>query len=119
MATEMKSGEGVEPREDRGVRESSEENETVLRSEEEYFSDWHNVKKFIAEVVSVGSWEAAWTQQWEIISTSLLIFQEQPTLLSPHLEDIVVPLTNSLIEILQHGDDSKRFQVKSCPSLPF
>jgi hypothetical protein len=92
-----------------------EESERVLRSEEEFFSDWHNVKNFIADVVSE-RWEAAWIGQWELISASLLVFQEQPTLLSPHLEDIVVPLTNSLIEILQHGDDSKRFQVRLLPS---
>jgi hypothetical protein len=91
-----------------------EDDDRVIRNEAEYFSDWHNVKQFLEEVTVAELWKNAWDQKWEAVSTSLLIFQEQPTLLSPHLESVIIPLTNSLIEILQQEEEdetSKKFQV--------
>ena len=93
-------------------KENLEGSESVVRSEEEYFSSWGRVEIFLNEIISI-NWKECWKRDWEEISSSLLIFQEQPTLLSPYLEKIIIPLTNTLIEILlQHQNNSNtQFQV--------
>lgn len=84
----------------------------VIRNEEEYFHNWCHVLEFLEEIIDPIRWKEAWDHKWEAISTSLLIFQEQPTLLTPHLEKIILPLTNYLIEILQQQEEErKKFQV--------
>lgn len=114
--------EGNETSHDRGGEGDlrGEEDDRVIRNEAEYFSDWHNVKQFLEEVTMAQHWKDAWEQKWEAVSMSLLIFQEQPTLLTPHLESIIIPLTNSLIEILQREEEeTKKFQVRDFPFSPF
>jgi hypothetical protein len=87
--------------------------ENVLRSEASFFAEWDFVQEFIAGVCSSG-WEVwAAAARWERLSAVLLVFQEQPSLLSPYLEEIVVPLTARLIGILEEGEGRRggRFQV--------
>lgn len=92
----------------------------VIRNEEEYFHNWVHVLEFFNEIIDPSQWKYAWEKKWEPISTSLLIFQEQPTLLTPHLEKIIVPLTNYLIEILQQQEEEgKKFQVSLSPTCLF
>lgn len=102
----------IKIKEEEEREEEKEENDNVIRSEEEYFLEWHNVNQFIEEIIT-NKWKETWELKWETISTSLLIFQEQPTLLGPYLEGIIVPLTNCLIEILQQYQQEifTKFQV--------
>ena len=74
--------------------------QNVVRSEASFFSDWELVKSFVNDMCE-DQWEQIWSSKWEHVTTCLLVFQEQPTLLGPYLEDIVVPLTLRLIGILE------------------
>lgn len=92
---------------------AAEEDLNVLRSEASFFAEWDFVKQFISEICT-NKWENMWTTKWELLTSILLVFQEQPSLLSPYLEDIVIPLTAQLIKILEgEGEMStgRRFQV--------
>ncbi len=83
----------------------------VVRSEASFFSEWDLVKSFIADICE-DNWKEVWDSKWEYVSAALLIFQEQPTLLTPYLENIIIPLTNRLTLILQfHEQSLNRFQV--------
>lgn len=97
-----------------GAAAAAEEDLNVLRSEASFFAEWDFVKLFIREVCT-DQWEALWTAKWELLSAILLVFQEQPSLLSPYLEEIVLPLTAQLIRILGvegSSCSSRRFQVR-------
>lgn len=90
---------------------ADEDDLSVVRSEASFFSEWDLVKNFVQEMCG-DNWEEIWNSKWEHVTTCLLVFQEQPTLLGPYLEDIVVPLTMRLIEILQQEENtSSRCQV--------
>ena len=95
------------------------EDVNVLRSEASFFAEWEFVQQFIGEVCG-SSWEKMWDCGWEKLTAVLLVFQEQPSLLSPYLEEIVVPLTAQLIKILLEDEEEgprrgsgRRFQVCS------
>jgi hypothetical protein len=96
-----------------------EEDPNVLRSEASFFAEWDFVKQFISEICS-DNWENMWTTKWELLSSILLVFQEQPSLLSPYLEEIIIPFTTQLIKILEKEGEKgaeqhvgrRRFQVR-------
>ena len=79
----------------------------VLRSEASFFAEWDFVKQFISDICTE-KWENMWTTKWELLTSILLVFQEQPSLLSPYLEEIVIPLTAQLIRILEVEAEASR-----------
>ena len=83
------------------------EDQNVLRSEASFFAEWDFVKLFISEICT-DKWESMWDTKWELLSSIFLVFQEQPSLLSPYLEEIVIPLTARLIAILDQEDEGSQ-----------
>jgi hypothetical protein len=103
------------------MEEELNEEDNIVKSEQSFFSDWKLVQSWIDELCSE-KWEQAWIEKWEWISTTLLVFQEQPTLLSPYLESFVVPITNRLLYIMESlglfkSDSSKLTHFQVCQLL--
>ncbi len=75
--------------------------EGVAKSEQSFFSDWPTVQQLINELCE-DDWENVWKEKWEWITSTLLVFQEQPTLLGPYLENFVTPITKKLLAIMEN-----------------
>lgn len=58
---------------------------------------------YVMEVIQLfchPSWHQAWKDRWEGLVTVVSKYQEQPTLLNPHLEAMVSPLCTRLLELM-------------------
>lgn len=70
-----------------------------IKSELTQFVDLDEVVQAIQAFCGV-EWEGAWKSKWEGLIMVLSKYQEQPTLLNPHLETLVSPLTGRLLELM-------------------
>ena len=76
------------------------ERENTLLSEATFFRHRDEV---LAAVLGLcgNNWEIIWNEKWEWLQATLSLYQEQPTLLTPHLEELIVPLTSRLLIIME------------------
>ena len=72
-----------------------------VEGEASFFREREEVLKVIASVCSEPEWEASFSKSFEYLTLTLGRYQEQPTLLSSSLSDMVSPLTFQLLEILE------------------
>ena len=63
-----------------------------------FFVDRDFVVEFILKVCSE-SWEVAFTEKFDLVVAALGKYQEQPTLLNPHLSEMLTPMTEKMITI--------------------
>ena len=63
-----------------------------------FFVDRDYVVDFILKVCGE-NWEAEFTEKFELVVAALGKYQEQPTLLNPHLSEMLTPMTEKMIVI--------------------
>ena len=63
-----------------------------------FFVDRDYVLEFIRKVCGE-SWEVEFTEKLDLITAALGKYQEQPTLLNPHLSEMLTPMTEKMITI--------------------
>ena len=76
--------------------------ENVYKSELSFFSHRENVNLLIGQLCSekLLTWETAWKEKWEWLIQVISEFQEQNNLLNPYLEEIISPITNKILLII-------------------
>ena len=63
-----------------------------------FFVDRDFVVEFILKVCSE-SWEVEFTEKFDLVVAALGKYQEQPTLLNPHLSEMLTPITEKMTVI--------------------
>lgn len=63
-----------------------------------FFVDRDYVVEFIHKVCGE-SWDVEFTEKFDLITAALGKYQEQPTLLNPHLSEMLTPMTEKMITI--------------------
>jgi hypothetical protein len=86
VATAVGGEEGIDPADDGYGAELS------------FFVDRDIVVGFIHKVCC-DSWEVEFTEKFDLIVAALGKYQEQPTLLNPHLSEMLTPMTEKMIVI--------------------
>ena len=76
-----------------------EEDTDFIKSELTHFTDFDVVLQTTNSFCGSG-WEKQWSEKWEWLVMLVSKYQEQPTLLSPHLEDLISPLCKHLLELM-------------------
>lgn len=74
--------------------------EKTLLSEATFFRHRDEVLEVVLALCGT-EWEHTWNDKWEWLQATLSLYQEQPTLLTPHLEELIVPLTSKLLRIME------------------
>jgi hypothetical protein len=73
-----------------------------LSSELTHFADYDVVLEAILSFCGPSDkWGKEWKAKWEWLGMVLAKYQEQPTILNPHLEDLITPITNRLIVLME------------------
>lgn len=103
------------------MEESNEEERDLsddVVAELSFFIDREAVVAVIKEICG-DNWSAAFTEKFDWLCTSLSKYQEQPTLLSPHLSEMLTPITDRMLQIsIEVALDSNRassFQILEIP----
>ena len=83
---------------DTPVDEEEDPTETGFGIELSFFVDREAVVAVIHEICGE-KWKATFDQKFEWLVATLGKYQEQPTLLNPHLSEMLTPMTESMIKI--------------------
>jgi hypothetical protein len=81
-----------------GLESNEEENDPGFGAELSFFVDRDAFVAFISEICSE-NWEGAFKDKFEWSVATLSKYQEQPTLLNPHLSEMLTPMTERMITI--------------------
>ena len=102
-----------------GQESNEEENDPGFGAELSFFVDRDAIVAFIHEICSE-SWEISFKDKFEWSVATLSKYQEQPTILNPHLSEMLTPMTERMITIATSvALDTNRtslFEVRSCCS---
>ena len=71
-----------------------------IKSELTHFVEYEFVSESI-QIFCGQSWESAWDQKWESVVVAVSKYQEQSTLLNPHLESLVTPICTQLVILME------------------
>lgn len=77
--------------------------DNVLKSEVDFFLERDIAVQIIKRLCSE-SWEQSWTTKWNELVSIFVKYQEQPTILGPYMEEILLPLTNYMVSFLKSID---------------
>jgi hypothetical protein len=80
------------------IEEERDLSDDAFQRELSFFVDREAVVVVIKEICS-DDWSSAFTKKFDWLSTSLSKYQEQPTLLSPHLSEMLTPITDRMLQI--------------------
>ena len=73
-----------------------------IKSELTHFSDFGTVLEVILLLCeSSCTWERDWNTHWEPLVMMISKYQEQPSLLNPHLESLVTPLCTQILSLME------------------
>jgi hypothetical protein len=81
-----------------GLGSNEEENDPGFGAELSFFVDRDAFVAFINEICSE-NWEGVFKDKFEWSVATLSKYQEQPTLLNPHLSEMLTPMTERMITI--------------------
>lgn len=76
-----------------------EEDADFIKSELTHFADFDVVLQTLNSFCGP-AWKKQWAEKWEWLVMLVSKYQEQPTLLSPHLEDLISPLCQRLLALM-------------------
>ena len=80
------------------VEEGEDQNDGGFGAELSFFIDREAVVAAIKDICSE-NWKVAFDQKFEWLVATLNKYQEQPTLLNPHLTEMLTPMTEIMITI--------------------
>lgn len=80
------------------LESNEEENDPGFGAELSFFVDRDAIVAFINEICSE-NWEGVFKDKFEWSVATLSKYQEQPTLLNPHLSEMLTPMTERMITI--------------------
>ena len=78
----------------------SEHDADFIKSELTHFVDYDAVQDTIFKFCLPEGWDVYWDQKWEWLVAIVSKYQEQSSLLNPHLENLITPICNRLIELM-------------------
>jgi hypothetical protein len=78
----------------------SEQDVDFIKSELTHFVDYEGVHDAISKFCLSEGWEIHWDQKWEWLTATVSKYQEQSSLLNPHLENLITPICSRLIELM-------------------